>query len=420
MLVARLGWRSLLRHRRRTIITGCAVALSLTMMLVFVGVADDSHARMAELGIRLGGAHVVVQGAGYQRDRTLDHLVDAPREVMAAARRLPEVTAAVPRVRVSGLLSTGESSAPVTVSGVDPELEPRLSSIAAPSRRVAGAYLRPRRALEHRRQPADIYLGVELARTLALQVGDRTVLTVSPRGSSRPASAAFLVRGIFRTGVDELDQGWAEVPLSELQELLRIGPRATEVAVDLRELDQTASAAAALQRLLPRGSRLEVLPWQEALRELYEAIRMDDVGLYLMMGIIFVIMAVGIFNTVLMSVLERTREFGVMMALGTGRGQLFSVVLVEALWLALLAGAVGLGLGLGLHALIARHGIDITSLVKDYQIAGIVMEGRIYSRLSAGVVIKWTAVVIALTLLSALYPALRSTRLQPVEAMRHA
>lgn len=419
MLVARLGWRSLLRHRRRTIITGCAVALSLAMMLFFVGVTDDSHARMAELGIRLGGAHVVVQGAGYQRDRTLDHLVEAPGEVMAVARRLPEVTAAVPRVRVSGLLSTGESSAPVAVSGVDPELEPRVSSIAAPGRRVAGAYLRPRRALEHRSQPADIYVGAELARTLALQIGDRTVLTVSPRGSSRPASAAFLVRGIFRTGVDELDQGWVEVPLSELQELLRIGPRVTEVAIDVRELDQTAPAAAALERLLPRRS-LEVLPWQQALRELYEAIRMDDAGLYLMMGIIFVIMAVGIFNTVLMSVLERTREFGVMMALGSGRAQLFSIVLVEALWLALLAGAVGLGLGLGLHALVARHGIDITSLVKDYQIAGIVIEGRIYSRLGAGVVIKWTAVVIALTLLSALYPALRSTRLQPVEAMHHA
>jgi len=301
---------------------------------------------------------------------------------------------------------------------VVPELEPEVSAIAAPKQRVAGAYLRPRSALEFKNQPADLYLGAELARKLALQLGDRTVLTVSPRGSARPASTAFMVRGIFRTGVDELDQGWVEVSIAELRGLLQIGPAATQVAIQLRSLEDTGAVAAALKATLPQG-RLEVLPWQEALRELYEAIRLDDAGLYLMMGIIFVIMTVGIFNTVLMSVLERTRELGVMMALGTGRGAIFATVLFEALWLALLAGTVGLGLGLGLNALVARHGIDISALIKDYQIAGIVMEGRIYSRLTATVVIKWSAVVVGLTLLSALYPAWKSTRLQPVEAMRH-
>jgi ABC-type lipoprotein release transport system permease subunit len=420
MLILKLAWRSMVKHRRRSIITGGAVALSLAMMLIFVGVGDDGHARMAEIGIRMGAGHVLVQGKGYQKTQTLDHLVTEPARVIAAARSIPRVEQVVPRVRVMGLLSTGESSAPVLASGVDPRLEVKASDLPAKRRRRAGAYIRSRDQMKFKNQPADIYVGEELAKTLNLQVGDRTVLIVSPVAGTRPVSAAYQVRGIYRTGISEVDQLWVEVPIAELQRQLGLGQRVTQVAVLVRDLDDTAGVTAALKaRLNGERGGLEILPWQEALRELYEAIVLDDAGLYLMMFIIFLIVAIGIFNTVLMSVIERTREFGVMMALGTEKGQLFGVVMTEALLLALVAAGVGLGIGLGLHALTAAYGIDITAMMGDYQIAGIVMEGRIYSRLGAAVVIKWTAVIIGLTLISAVYPALRATKLQPVEAIRH-
>jgi lipoprotein-releasing system permease protein len=417
LLILRLAWRSFTRHRRRTIITVSAVSLSLAMMLVFVGLGDDGHARMAMIGIRLGSGHVLIQGDGYQKAQTLDHLVQRPDKVLAAARRHPLVKVAVPRVRASGLLSTGESSAPVLVSGVDPTLEPRVSDIPDPRRRVAGGYLRQRRALSFSNQPADIYIGAELAKTLELSVGDRAVLTLSPRDAARPAAAAFVVRGIFKTGVSELNRSYVEVPLPELQRLLKLGPAVTQVALHLDELEHTAVVAADLKAQVQRD--LEVLTWEEALKELYDAIVLDDAGLYLMMAIIFIIVAIGIFNTVLMSVVERTREFGVMLALGTEPGQLFRVVMVEALILAIVAAAVGLAVGLGLHSWIASSGIDIGSMAGDYEIGGITLEGRIYSKLSTYVVAKWTLVVMGMTLAAALYPALRGTRLQPVEAIRH-
>jgi ABC-type lipoprotein release transport system permease subunit len=415
MLSLRLAWRSFLRQRRRSIITGAAVAVSLAMMIAFVGMGDDAHARMAELGIRLGAGHVLVHGRGYQESQTLDQLVGDPAPVIARARALPQVTLAVPRVRASGLLSTGESTSPVLVSGVVPDLEAQASDLANARHRVAGDYLRPRAAMPFANQLADLYLGQELARTLNAGVGDRVVLTVSPRGAARPAAAAFLVRGIFRTGVAELDQGYVEVPIDELQRLLGLEHQVTQVAVMVRALDDTARVAAALRQELPAS--LEVLPWQQALKELHDAIVLDDAGLYLMMAIIFVIVTIGIFNTVLMSVVERTREFGVMMALGVRPGQIFRLVLVEGLILAAVAAAVGVGLGLGIHLWLSRVGVDVTAWTKDYQIAGIVMEGRVYSRLTAVVVTKWTLVVIGLTLAAALYPALRATRLVPVEAI---
>lgn len=420
MLSFRLAWRSFIRHKRRSIITATAISLSLAMMIAFVGLGDDGHARMAEMGIRLGAGHVLVQGKGYQQMQTLDHLVAEPDRVVAAAKKLPGVRAVVQRVRASGLIVAGEVSAPVLVSGVDPAIEPDVSDIASPAKRIAGDYLRRRADMEFKNHPADIYLGAELAKTLKVELGDRVVLTVSPLDAERPTSAAFFVRGTFRTGLDEMDAGYAEIPIGEAQRLLQLAGKTTQVAVLLDGLDDTESAAASLRAALADYDELEVLSWKEALRELYEAIVLDDAGLYAMMAIIFVIVAIGIFNTVLMSVAERTREFGVMMAVGTSKWRLFQIIMAEAGILALVSAVVGVGLGLGIHGLVAHYGIDITALAGgDYEIAGIAFGGKIYSRLTPWVVTKWTLVVIGLVLCSAAYPATRASLLKPVEAMRH-
>jgi ABC-type lipoprotein release transport system permease subunit len=401
-------------------ITSAAVSLSLALMLFFVGMADDGHARMAEIGIRLGAGHVLVQGRGYQQEQTLDRLVPNPQQVVEKARAVPGVQHAVLRVRSSGLLSAGELSSAVMLSGVDPTIEPEVSDIAATSKRASGFYLRPRDQQQFVNAPADIYLGNDLARTLEVGLGDRVVLTVSPRGESRPSSAAFTVRGTFRTGLGDLDGGYVEIPLSEAQKLLKLNGEVSQVAVVLDSLEGTDRATVLLDEALRGQDALEILSWKVALRELHEAIVLDDMGMYLMMIIIFVIVTIGIFNTVLMSVAERTREFGVMMAIGTGRWRLFSIIMAEAAVLALVSAVFGLVLGLIGHGLMAHYGIDVASMAGgDYEFAGISFSGRIHSRLSVPVVAKWTAVVIGLVLGAAVYPALRATRLQPVEAMRH-
>ncbi len=418
MLIFRLAWRSFLRHRRRSIITVAAVSLSLGMMIFFVGLADDGHARMAELGIRMGSGHVLVQGKGYQDQQTLDYLVTDPGAVADQIRQLPQVKEVAPRVRASGLLAAGGSSTAVIISGVDPAVEPRVSEIPADKRRVDGRYLRVTDKVRFKNQPADIYIGVELAKTLDLAVGDRTVLTLSPRGASRPAAAAFMVRGIFKTGITELDGRYVEIPLQAAQQQLNLDGAVVQLAVHLDALAQTPAVTAALRTKLA-GEALEVLSWQEALPELHDAIVLDDAGMYMMMAIIFIIVAIGIFNTVLMSVVERTREFGVMMALGTKPGQLFKVVITEISILALVAAVFGLAVGLGIHSWVASVGIDIGQYAKDYEIGGIVMEGRIYSLLTVPVVLKWTLVVISMTVTSALYPALKAAKMKPLEAIRH-
>lgn len=420
MLILRIAWRSFLRHKRRSIITAAGIAFGLALLLISVGIATDSHRMMANMGIRMGAGHVLAQGRGYQEEQTIDYVVRDPASVMAAAESIQGVELVVPRVRASGLLAAGGSSAAVAVSGVDPRKEPRASLIASPERKKRGEYLRPLDAHDFVNQPPDIYVGVALASTLEIDVDDRVVLTVSPRGASRPMSAAFVVRGVFRTGIDDLDGFYVEIPMESAQALLSLGTDVTQVAVLVSGLEATGRVRAELETRLAGRQDLEILSWQQALAELHESIVLDDAGNYIMMAIIFVIVAIGIFNTVLMSVVERTREFGVMMAIGTSRATLFWVILAEALILAIAASIVGLAIGLGVHMVLATHGLDITNLYGDLEMAGIVFEGRMYSELSAPVVLRWTLVVMSIVIVSALYPAVRAARLVPLEAMRHA
>ncbi len=209
-----------------------------------------------------------------------------------------------------------------------------------------------------------------------------------------------------------------EIPIEDARKLVELPRAATEIAL-LSDLAHTAPLTDATRAALASEPGLVVLPWQQALRELYEALVVDDAGLYLMMAIVFLVVAIGIFNTVLMSVTERTREFGVMLSLGTSSRRLFVQILGEAGVLAVASAVVGLAVGLSLHLLIASHGIDLTALAGEVQVAGIAWSGRVYSALTVATVVRWTLVVMSVVIVSSLYPALRVVRLEPVEAMHH-
>ncbi len=421
MLALRIGWRSFVRHRRRSAITLSAIALGLAMMLFFVGMGTDSHAKMADMGIRLGSGHVLVEAKDYPSEQSPEASFTRYEEVVRRAESLEEARVAAPRLSASGLVTAGAKSTSVFVVGVDPTREPRASSIAAPEARVAGSFLTPSANRRFENAPGDAYLGNSLATHLGVEVGDRIVITVSPVDADNPKSAAFQVVGLFETGIEDLDRSQVQIDLTDAQKLLNVEGSVTQVAVLLGDLDATDGVTAALARELVSRNELVVLPWPAVLKELHDAIVLDDVGMYLMMAIIFVIVALGIFNTVLMSVTERTREIGVMMAIGTSRWRVFSSVLAESAVLAIASTIVGLALGLAGHLAMAHYGIDVTSFTggQDYEISGVVLRGRIYSRLSFDVVAEWTLVVIGLVIASAIYPAYRAARLEPVEAMRH-
>ncbi len=418
-MIVKLALRNSLRNRRRSALTAAAICLSFSLLIVFTGMGDGAHETMAEMGIGMGLGDVVVQARGYQDDPSLDHLfVDDP-SLRRRILRLPGVEHVAPRLRSDALLTAGATSVGIQVSGVDPSIEGLVSKIDTPASMVAGKALLPPKEPAARGEPPPVVIGQELAQTLALRPGDRVTLTLRPAGGGDARSGAFRVQGIFRTGVHEVDAFWAEIPLEEAQALAAAPHRLSMLAVLLKHVGDTPATTVTLRELL--ASRpLEVLPWMEAAPELYAVIAVDEGGMYMMMAILFIVVAAGVLNALLMSVVERTREFGILLAVGASPGRVVAVVLCEALLLGVASVAIGLMLGLAVNHHFETAGFDIQGAMgSDFQTSGILLPTHLYSKLAASKVFYSSLVIVALVILGAIYPAVRAAKLAPVEAISH-
>jgi len=420
-MIARLAFRNVLRQRRRTALTALAIVASFALLLVMTGFADGAHEQMADIGVRMGLGDVVVQARGYRDDPSIDRTLDHPEAIEAAARDLGvPIDGVAPRLRVEGLTQAGGAGVGSSVWGVDPAVEGRLSKVGAPASIVSGAALDASDAAPRAGAPPPIVVGRAMATELGARVGDRVTVTLQPaKDAARDAppmrTGTFVVKGIYATGVRDVDAHVVLVPLGVLQALTNVGDRVTSVAVLLQKTRLAPAAAAALAARLPGD---DVLPWQKAAPELYAAIAIDEAGMYVMMAIVYVVVAAGILNTILLSVLERTRELGVMLALGTPPSRVVAIVMTESALLGVASIAVGLALGLAGNHWLATRGVALDT--GHMEASGVLLPTHYYSDLAPEKVV-WSAIVVfVIVLASALYPAIRASRLAPVEAMRHA
>ena len=436
-LLLGLAWRNLWRHSRRTLLTVLALGLGLGLLLLSLGLGDGSHEQMIENGIKLGGGHVVVQAEGYQHSQSQDLLLPAQvlstvDQVLGADRALHSIN---PRLLASGLLSSAANASGVGIVGVQPHAEHAVSLI--PQRMVAGSYL-------DGEQSSGLVIGAELAQKLKIRVGSRVVLmaqAVRPeadkanddahpptqqRASStlqngtagEIQSGLFRVVGIFHTGLREVDAYLVHLLLSETQTFLGAGGRVGQIALFLRDASASAPTAEALRTRFS-SIEVEVLTWRQALAELARFVWLDDAFNYVMNGMILVMVALGVLNTMLMSVLERRYELGVCAAVGVQPVQLLTLVLYESVFLILLSLILGLILGLGGHWYFATYGLDMRTLVEtDMPIAGTVFDPILYSSLSGTRILWAVSVVGALALLMAAYPAWKAARIELPGALR--
>lgn len=410
MRLLSLALRNLLRNTRRTALTVAAIAVGLTTTLFVAAFQEGSYDDMIRTAVSQLAGHVVVQAPGYQDD--MDEMLVVPGSGRYAERLRAELPGAVVarRIQLGGLLTSPTHAVGVGIVGVEPGPEARVVDLD--ERIVDGAWLTE--------DDRGLLVGRALADQLGVSVGDKVVY-MGQHGTEEMTSRLFRVVGIFHTGSAEMDGFVAYAHLRAAQELLgREDDPAHRVTVHLEDADVDAALATA--RSAFADEPVDVRDWKGALPEVAALIQVDRASGDVMLGIIGLIVAMGVLNTVLMSTLERTREFGVLLAIGMPPRRLAALVLTEGLLLGLVGATFGTLFGGAVVLAFQQTGIDITAMAGGERMDmgdGISIASVVYPVWAWGRALGLVGLAITFTLLSAAWPAWRVSRLSPVEAMRH-
>lgn len=411
----RMAWRNVWRNPRRTWLTVGAIAFACLVLVFMLSFQLGSYATMIDTSVRIEAGHVQVQAEGYHEDREMRLVVRDPAAVGRLLERIPRVSAFTGRGEAFGVLSSEERTYGGLVVGIDPPREREVSSLESLVRR--GEYL----AAD---DPDGALVGELLARNLKIGPGDE--LTVLGQGRDGSVAATVLtVRGIFSSGIDAFDRSTVHMPLTTFQEVFAMEEAVHRVVVVGSDLWAVPEIERRLEEGLEAGldgveppaqdPPLVALDWNELMPGLLQSIQVDLVSGLIFYLVLILVVAFSIFNTFLMAFLERTREFGVMMAIGTSPGRLGRLLLLESLALTGLGVAFGIALGAAVTLYFQAHGIEVAGA--DQLLARFGITGKMYPRLSWVSALVGPALVLAITGLAALYPALKIRRLGPVEAM---
>jgi ABC-type lipoprotein release transport system permease subunit len=404
-----MAWRNLWRNRRRTLLTLSSIAFGVFLAVIFTGMQDRNWTDMINLAARLGAGHVTLQHPGYLEAPTLSKTIEQTGVLREAALAEPNVTRAVERIVGQTMLATARESRGAGFIAIDPA-EEDTTTLSLLGSIVEGE-------LFTSSQDGGLILGERLATNLGVELGNKVVYTMTDR-SGEIVSGLARVSGIVRTGAPSVDRGLSLLPIDAVREVLGYEPdEATQVATfvdDQRRADRVANALNA-----ETANEFTAHPWHEVQRELAAFIALKVGGARFMEALIAVLVAAGIFNTLFVSVMERLREFGILMAIGWSPGRLFRLVLLESTWLGIL-GLVGAVLITAVpYWLMATKGIDASAMMGDNtEVSGVSMPTTFYVGIFPihAVVIAVAAVVA--TLLAGLYPAWKAGRVDPVETIR--
>lgn len=410
-----LAWRNLWRNRRRTFITMAAIAFGYAMLLFVACLMAGLRWQMIQNGTCLVMSQIQVHAPGYYPNRSLQKTlggrqgtdVSAMLASIAADRR---VNAVAPRVYGYGLLSAAHRSAGVELMGVVPEQEPKITTLNTQISK--GSYLSAR-------LPKGVVIGDKLASTIGIELNSEIVLLTQAADGSM-GNDVYTVVGILHTGLDDVDRGLVLMSLSSLQDLLHLAPgRIHEVGIKLNHITAATTVAAALEVRLPKTIPVRVMAWPELAPELANYVQFNHGVTVVLFFIFFLVAVIGVMNTMLMAVYERTREFGMLMAVGMRPAQVIRLILTEAAGLAVASLLLGATLGVPLLWYLQVHGLDLGGATGEVvSVAGVVVGHLWYGRQDFPAYSQAALGLAATALVSALYPAWRAAQLRPTEAMR--
>ena len=408
-MLLRLAWRSLWRNRRRTLITVLSIGLGLAFALFFIALADGVYFQLVQDGVRMQAGHVTLENPEYRDAPAIDLFITGTKELRSRIESLPYVERTKALILGQGVAKTGLGSVGVSIVGVEPVVEKETSPLV--KKVVEGRYLEAK-------DRARVVMGAKLAERLHLKVGKKLVLTTNDVNGALTEELCR-VAGIFNTGVDEIDGYLLQAPISFLRKLYGFpADGMTQLGVVLKDPDLQNKAIRQIRSYV-LGRNIAVYPWQKIIPELASYIKLDRGSNLIFQAILIFLILFTIFNTILMSVLERKREFAVLLALGTQTPFLKGQLLLESLLLGLIGCLAGLTIG-GLAAYALQvYGFDIRLIYHEgVNISGFAVSPIIHARLTSSIMFWLGGIVLTATLFLSLISMRRTTKIDIAETLR--
>ncbi len=404
----KMAWRNIWRNPRRTILTIAAIAFACMLLVFMLSFQFGSYETMINFAVKNHTGHLQVQARGYMDKRSIRLVVPDPAAVGRVLDKTQGVAAYTFRANAFSLVSSNKRTCGVMVIGIDPVMEARVTSLKKIIRQ--GSYLSE--------DDADQALvGKLLARNLQVGLGDELVLLGQGRDGTI-AATVVKVKGIYSLGEDEFDRSSIQITLKNFQDVYSMRGAVHEVVVfgkSTQDVPEIKRAVAANIKSIDKKHKLVVVDWMELMPGLLQGIQMDLVSGLIFWFILVVVVAFSILNTFLMAILERTREFGVLMAIGTTPRRLTRLLLIESTAITILGIGIGIIVGCLITWYFQVHGVVISGTSELLSQYG--MPERLHPRLSLLSAFIGPAAVLVITFITALYPALKVRRLRPVEAM---
>jgi ABC-type lipoprotein release transport system permease subunit len=406
LMLIKLAWRNIFRNKRRTLLSGLAIGVGLGSMMFADAIIFSLGESMVHGATESFSGNAQIHNSNFVKNFEVEQVINnnENNKILSALSQEVTIKNFAPRVVGHGMLTSTFDANNIMVYGVDPEMEKTFSKIS--TRILKGEYLN---SVDDRK----VLIGKKLAENLNLEVGDRVVITVARTNLGDLSQEMFRVGGIFSLGDRTIDENVAFINLTTAQKIFNLGNNIHEIAITFKDLNLPVQDNFVTALKYSKGGN-ELLGWNKMFKELAALLRFTQFTLGALAIILFSIIAIGIMNTIFMSLYERMFEFGVLRAVGTRPRMVATMILYETFMLALLSTVIGIILGVLFIYGFSHYGIDYRGI----EYAHVVFKDKIYPEFRMLQFVLYPPCLMFFAMLVGIYPAIYASQIIPAKALR--
>jgi len=409
VLYIKLGWRNIWRNKRRSMVVISSIGLGVFLMIITMSIVNGMNYQMIDNTISTSLGHVSIHKKGFSENLKPSYGFTVQADSLERIRKTDGVTAAAPRVKIQGVVRSSEAAQGVIITGIDPEQERAVSQLAE--------YILPDEGDGYPDDPDGdwIIISKQMAEKLDLLAGDRIVVMLQDR-NNEIVGESFYVRAVYVSPIDSFDKFVVFTGIKKLQAFAAMGGSISEINIRTADRNMAVPVRERLKGIVSLPG-IETVSWQEMAPSMMSALQLYDTMMFIFFAIIFITVIFSVANTMIMAIMERFHELGVMKCIGTRPLNIFIMITWEAVGLGFAGMLSGLAAGLLFVAVFSFTGLDLSLFSESMRIWG--TGSVIYPLIMMKDIVSSVVIVFMTAVFASVYPALKAARIKPMEALNY-